>query len=210
MQTISFGLGRFSSCDVRGRVLIVKNVLMEEFMKLKGSKTEKNLMQAFAGESQARNKYTYFASKARKEGYVQIGNIFEITANQEKEHAKMWYKLLNGGEISDTFSNLQEASKGENYEWTEMYAQFAKEAKEEGFNDIAALFSAVAGIEKSHQERFDKLLQNMKTEQVFKKDKPVVWQCSNCGFIHEGKDAPAVCPVCGHPIAYFEIKSSNY
>lgn len=179
-------------------------------MELKGTKTEKNLMQAFAGESQARNKYTYFASKARKEGYTQISNIFEITASQEKEHAKLWYKLLNGGEVSDTMTNLQEASNGENYEWTDMYAKFAKEAEEEGFGDIACLFSEVAKIEKGHQERFDRLLQNMKTEKVFQKDNAVVWQCSNCGFIYEGKDAPAVCPVCGHPIAYFELKAENY
>lgn len=179
-------------------------------MELKGSKTEKNLMKAFAGESQARNKYSYFASKAKKEGYVQIGNIFDITANQEKEHAKIWYKLLNGGDISDTLSNLKDASKGENYEWTEMYVQFAKEAKEEGFDHIAALFNAVAEIEKNHQARFDKLLQNMETAQVFTRSEPVQWQCSHCGFIYEGKDAPSVCPVCGAPLSYFEIKQDNY
>jgi len=180
-------------------------------MELKGSKTEKNLMEAFAGESQARNKYTYYASKARKEGFKQIGDIFETTANQEKEHAKLWFKLLHDEAVPDTATNLRDAANGENYEWTQMYANFAKEAKEEGFNHIAYLFEQVAKIEQFHQARFEKLLSNLETEMVFKKDNSVLWQCSNCGFIYEGKNAPAVCPVCGHPIAYFEMKpDANY
>jgi len=180
-------------------------------MELKGSKTEKNLMEAFAGESQARNKYTYYASKARKEGFKQIGDIFETTANQEKEHAKLWFKLLHDESVPDTATNLRDAANGENYEWTQMYANFAKEAKEEGFNHIAYLFEQVAKIEQFHQARFEKLLSNLETEMVFRKDNSVLWQCSNCGFIYEGKNAPAVCPVCGHPIAYFEMKpDANY
>ena len=180
-------------------------------MELKGSKTEKNLMEAFAGESQARNKYTYYASKARKEGFKQIGDIFETTANQEKEHAKLWFKLLHDEAVPDTATNLRDAANGENYEWTQMYANFAKEAKEEGFNHIAYLFEQVAKIEQFHQARFEKLLSNLETEMVFKKDNSVLWQCSDCGFIYEGKNAPAVCPVCGHPIAYFEMKpDANY
>ena len=177
-------------------------------MELKNSKTEKNLMIAFAGESQARNKYTYFASQARKDGYVQIANIFELTANQEKEHAKLWFKLLH--DTSNTLNNLETAAAGENYEWTEMYEKFAKEAEEEGFSKIAYLFREVAKIEKEHQNRFDKLIENMKTEKVFKKDGPVLWHCTNCGFIYKGPNAPAICPVCGHPIDFFELKPENY
>lgn len=177
---------------------------------LKGSKTEKNLMTAFAGESQARNKYTYFASKAKKDGYVQIANIFEETAANEKEHAKMWFKLLEGGSIKDTVSNLKAAAEGENYEWTDMYATFAKEAREEGFDAIAAQFEGVAAIEKEHEERYRKLLANIEGDLVFSKDGDVVWQCSNCGHICVGKKAPAVCPVCAHPQAYFQVKAENY
>ena len=177
---------------------------------LKGSKTEKNLMTAFAGESQARNKYTYFASKAKKDGYVQIANIFEETAANEKEHAKMWFKLLEGGSIKDTVSNLKAAAEGENYEWTDMYATFAKEAREEGFDAIAAQFEGLAAIEKEHEERYRKLLANIEGDLVFSKDGDVVWQCSNCGHICVGKKAPEVCPVCAHPQAYFQVKAENY
>jgi len=179
-------------------------------MDLKGSKTEKNLMEAFAGESQARNKYTYFAAKAKKEGYVQISKIFEETANNEKEHAKIWFKLLQGGSIGNTIDNLQAAAEGENYEWTDMYAKFAKEAKEEGFNDIAFLFEKVAQIEKAHEERYKKLLKNIVDGVVFEKDEDVVWECANCGHIHVGKNAPEVCPVCAHPQSYFFVKANNY
>ncbi len=179
-------------------------------MELKGSKTEQNLMAAFAGESQARNKYTYFASKAKKDGYEQIAAIFQETADNEKEHAKMWFKLLNGGEISDTAENLKAAAAGENYEWTDMYATFAKEAKEEGFNHIAFLFEEVAKIEKEHEERYLKLLANVKDGLVFSKDGDRIWKCRNCGHIVIGKSAPEVCPVCAHPKAYFEIKAENY
>lgn len=178
-------------------------------MELKGSKTEANLMAAFAGESEARNKYTYFASKAKKDGYVQIAKIFEETANNEKEHAKIWFKLLNGG-ISDTATNLKLAAEGENYEWTEMYASFAKTAREEGFDQIANLFESVAKIEKEHEERYLKLLQNVQGGIVFSRDNDMIWQCSNCGHIHIGKAAPEVCPVCAHPQSYFEIKAENY
>ena len=178
-------------------------------MELKGSKTEKNLMAAFAGESEARNKYTYYASKAKKDGYVQIANIFEETANNEKEHAKMWFKLLNGG-IGDTLSNLKDAAAGENYEWTDMYAGFAKTAREEGFDHIADLFEGVAKIEKEHEERYLKLVQNIEGGLVFSKDGDVIWQCSNCGHIVIGKQAPEVCPVCAHPQAYFQVKAENY
>ena len=173
-------------------------------MELKGSKTEANLMAAFAGESQARNKYTYFASKAKKEGYEQIAAIFEETANNEKEHAKMWFKLLNGGEIGTTSENLKAAAEGENYEWTDMYATFAKEAKEEGFDHIAYLFSEVAKIEKEHEERYMKLLGNVNDDLVFKKGEEIVWICRNCGHVYTGKEAPKVCPVCAHPQSYFE------
>ena len=176
---------------------------------IKDSKTEANLLAAFSGESQARNKYTYYASKARKDGYVQIANIFEETANNEKEHAKMWFKLLNGG-IGDTLSNLKDAAAGENYEWTDMYAGFAKTAREEGFDHIADLFEGVAKIEKEHEERYLKLVQNIEGGLVFSKDGDVIWQCSNCGHIVIGKNAPEVCPVCAHPKAYFQLKAENY
>ncbi len=179
-------------------------------MELKGSKTEMNLKKAFAGESEARNKYTYFASKAKKDGYEQIAAIFEETANQEKEHAKMWYKELNGGEISDTKENLQMAADGENYEWTDMYEEMAKTAEEEGFKALALKFRQVAQIEKMHEERYRKLLQNIEDEVVFSRDGDVIWQCRNCGHIVVGKKAPLVCPVCNHPQSYFEIKKENY
>ncbi len=176
---------------------------------LKGSKTEANLMTAFAGESQARNKYTYYASKAKKDGYVQIAAIFEETANNEKEHAKMWFKLLHGG-IGDTVDNLKDAAAGENYEWTDMYAGFAKTAWEEGFDHIADLFEGVAKIEKEHEERYLKLVKNLEEGLVFSRDGDVIWQCANCGHIVIGKKAPEVCPVCAHPQAYFQIKAENY
>lgn len=179
-------------------------------MNLKGTKTEENLQTAFAGESMARNKYTYFASKAKKDGYVQIANIFEETAANEKEHAKMWYKLLNGGAVGSTIENLKAAAEGENYEWTDMYDQFAKEAREEGFDDIAVLFEGVAAIEKEHEERYRKLLANIEGDLVFSKDGDVIWQCSNCGHICVGKKAPEVCPVCNHSQAYFQVKAENY
>lgn len=178
-------------------------------MNLKGTRTEANLMAAFAGESQATNKYTYFASKAKKDGYVQIAAIFEETANNEKEHAKMWYKLLHGG-IGSTMDNLKDAAEGENYEWTDMYATFAKEAIEEGFNEIADLFEGVAAIEKEHEERYRKLLANIEGGLVFSRDGDVIWQCANCGHICVGQKAPEVCPVCAHPQAYFQIKAENY
>ena len=176
---------------------------------LKGTKTEQNLIAAFAGESEARNKYTYFASKAKKDGYVQIAKIFEETAENEKEHAKMWFKLLNGG-IGTTAENLKAAAEGENFEWTDMYATFAKEAREEGFDDIAALFEGVAAIEKEHEERYRKLLSNVENGLVFSKDGDVIWQCSNCGHICVGKQAPEVCPVCNHPQSYLQVKAENY
>lgn len=179
-------------------------------MELKGSKTEANLMTAFAGESQARNKYTYFASKARKEGFNQIADIFEETAGNEKEHAKMWFKLLNGGDIPTTEENLLAAAEGENYEWTDMYAEFAKTAKEEGFTRIAYLFEAVGKIEKEHEERYRALLENVKAGKVFNKEGKVAWICQNCGHIHFGEAAPEVCPVCSHPKAFFEVKATNY
>ena len=179
-------------------------------MELKGSKTEQNLMTAFAGESQARNKYTYYASKAKKDGYQQIAALFEETANNEKEHAKIWFKLLHGGEIPSTEENLADAAAGENYEWTDMYAEFAKVAKEEGFDHIAFLFEKVAAIEKEHEERYLKLLANVKDGIVFSRDDDRVWQCANCGHVVIGKKAPEICPVCAHPKAYFEIKKENY
>ena len=179
-------------------------------MELKGSKTEKNLMAAFAGESQARNKYTYFASKAKKDGYEQIASIFLETAENEKEHAKIWFKLLNGGEIPSTEENLLAAAEGENYEWTDMYEEFAKTAREEGFDHIAYLFEGVAKIEKEHEERYRKLLSNVKEELVFSKDGDKIWKCRNCGHIVIGKEAPDVCPICAHPKSYFEIKAENY
>ena len=177
---------------------------------LKGSKTEANLQAAFAGESQARNKYTYYASKAKKEGYVQIAALFEETANNEKEHAKIWFKLLHGGDVPSTDVNLEDAAAGENYEWTDMYATFAKEAKEEGFDHIAFLFEKVAEIEKEHEKRYLALLKNVKEKLVFSRDGECIWQCSNCGHIVIGKKAPEICPVCAHPKAYFQLKAENY
>ncbi len=179
-------------------------------MELKGSRTEANLMTAFAGESQARNKYTYYASKAKKDGYVQIAQIFEETANNEKEHAKIWFKLLHDGGIPTTVENLKDAAEGENYEWTEMYAEFAQVAKEEGFDHIAALFEMVGANEKEHEERYKKLLANIQDGVVFSRDNDMVWVCSNCGHIHIGKKAPELCPVCAHPQAYFMEKANNY
>ena len=178
-------------------------------MELKGSRTEQNLMAAFAGESQARNKYTYFASKAKKEGYNHIAELFEETANNEKEHAKLWFKLLHDG-IGTTAENLKDAAAGENYEWTDMYAEFAKVAKEEGFDHIAFLFEGVAAIEKEHEERYLKLLENVEGDLVFSKDGDAIWKCMNCGHIAVGKKAPEVCPVCAHPQAYFCVKADNY
>ena len=177
-------------------------------MELKGSKTEANLWYAFAGESQARNKYSYFASKARKEGYEQIAAIFEATANNEKEHAKLWFKALDG--IGDTLSNLKAAAAGENEEWTQMYAEMARTAEEEGFLSLAAQFEGVAKIEKTHEERYLKLLDNLKKGEVFKKGEKVMWFCRNCGHVEIGEEAPLVCPVCKHPQAYFQIKALNY
>lgn len=178
-------------------------------MQLKGSKTEANLMAAFAGESQARNKYTYYASKARSEGLNQIAAIFEETANNEKEHAKIWFKLLHDG-MPTTEENLQDAASGENYEWTEMYASFARTAREEGFEKIAFLFEKVGEIEKEHEQRYLKLLQNLKEDKVFARESKQAWKCSNCGYIHYGEKAPEKCPVCDHPKAFFEIKAENY
>ena len=179
-------------------------------MELKGSKTEQNLMAAFAGESQARNKYSYYASKAKKDGFEQIAALFEETANNEKEHAKLWFKELHGGSIPTTAENLLDAAEGENYEWTDMYAEFAKTAREEGFTRIALLFEGVAKIEKEHEERYRKLLENVNNEMVFSKDGEKVWVCRNCGHVHVGKEAPKACPVCAHPQAYFEVKADNY
>ncbi|MBQ1188121.1 MAG: rubrerythrin family protein [Peptococcaceae bacterium] len=177
---------------------------------LKGTKTLENLLYAFAGESMARNKYTYFASQARKDGYVQIAEIFEETAANEKEHAKMWFKLANGGKIDGTMENLAAAAAGENEEWTQMYAEFAKVAKEEGFDHIAFLFEGVAAVEKEHEERYLKLLENVKEGKVFKKEEAVKWHCGNCGHVYEGDEAPEVCPVCAHPKSYFRVKAENY
>ncbi len=179
-------------------------------MELKGSKTEENLLKAFAGESQARNKYTYYASKAKKDGYEQIAAIFEETANNEKEHAKLWFKELNGGVIPDTIVNLEDAANGENFEWTDMYKEFAEVAKEEGFDRIADLFEKVGEIEKHHEERYLKLLQNIKDERVFHKDGDKIWICRNCGYVYTGKDALEVCPVCKHPQSFMEQKADNY
>ena len=179
-------------------------------MELKGSKTEANLMAAFAGESQARNKYTYYASKAKKEGYEQIAALFQETADNEKEHAKMWFKLLQGGQIKSTAENLKDAAAGENYEWTDMYAGFAKVAKEEGFDRISYLFEEDGKIEKEHEARYLKLLDNVENELVFSKDGEKIWKCRNCGHICIGKEAPKVCPVCEHPQSFFEIKAENY
>ncbi len=179
-------------------------------MELKGSKTEKNLMEAFAGESQARNKYTYFASKAKKEGYEQIAAIFQETADNEKEHAKLWFKLLNGGDVPSTEENLLAAAQGENFEWTDMYERMAAEAKEEGFDRIAYLFTEVGKIEKEHEERYRKLLENVKDGKVFEAGEVKIWKCRNCGHIVVGTKAPEVCPVCSHPKSFFEIKAENY
>ncbi len=177
---------------------------------LKGTKTEANLMAAFAGESQARNKYTYYASKAKSEGYEQIAALFLETANNEKEHAKIWFKLLHDGAVPSTIENLKDAADGENYEWTDMYAAFAKDAREEGFNHIAFLFEKVGEIEKEHEARYRKLLENVEKGLVFSRDGDMIWQCANCGHIVVGKQAPEVCPVCAHPKAYFQIKAENY
>lgn len=179
-------------------------------MELKGSRTEKNLMEAFAGESQARNKYTYYASKAKKEGYEQIADLFLETADNEKEHAKLWFKLLHDNDVPSTIENLKDAASGENFEWTNMYERMAKEAKEEGFERIAFLFEEVAKIEKEHEARYLKLLENVENGLVFSKDGEKIWKCRNCGHIVIGKSAPEICPVCAHPKAYFEIKAENY
>ncbi len=176
---------------------------------LKGSKTEQNLLSAFAGESMARNKYSYYASKAKKEGFVQIANIFEETAANEKEHAKMWFKLLHDG-VPSTAENLLDAANGENYEWTDMYATFAKEAREEGFDEIANKFELVAAVEREHEERYRKLLANVEGKLVFSRDGDAIWQCLNCGHIMVGKDAPEICPVCDHPQSYFQLKAENF
>lgn len=177
---------------------------------LKGTKTEANLMAAFAGESQARNKYTYYASKAKKDGYEQIAELFTETANNEKEHAKIWFKLLHDGNVPDTIANLKDAAEGEKYEWTDMYKSFAEDAKAEGFDHIAFLFEQVALIEKEHEERYRKLLANIEEGIVFSRDGDMVWICRNCGHIHVGKNAPEVCPVCAHPKSYFELREKNY
>ena len=179
-------------------------------MEFKGLKTEKNLMEAFAGESQARNKYTYYASKAKKEGYEQIAAIFTETADNEKEHAKMWFKYLHGGSVPSTLENLLDAAAGENGEWTEMYRRMAEEAEEEGFEEIAYKFRAVAAIEKTHEERYRALAQNVEDKKVFTKDGEVYWQCRNCGHIYKGKKAPEVCPVCNHPQSYFEVRNEDF
>lgn len=177
---------------------------------LKGSKTEKNLWAAFAGESQARNKYSYYASQAKKEGFVQISKIFEETANNEKEHAKIWFKFLHDGKVPETITNLKDAADGENYEWTDMYAQFAQDAKDEGFDQLAALFTLVGEIEKSHEERYRKLLANIENNKVFSREERVEWECSNCGHSIMDENAPDLCPVCSHPKAYFFMKPKNY
>ena len=179
-------------------------------MELKGSKTEKNLMTAFAGESQARNKYTFYASKARKEGYEQIAAIFEETANNEREHAKMWFKELNGGVIPDTLTNLRDAANGENYEWTDMYKEFAETARAEGFDEIARLFEGVGEIEHHHEERYLKLVGNIEDNLVFQRGEDKVWICRNCGHITVGTSAPSICPVCAHPQSFMELKAENY
>ena len=177
---------------------------------LKGTKTEKNLMEAFAGESQAHTKYLYYASKAKKEGYVQISNLFIETALNEKEHAKLWFKYLHGGEVPTTTHNLEDAANGENFEWTDMYERMAIEAEEEGFNEIAAKMRMVGAIEKHHEERYRQLLKNINDEIVFSRERDVIWQCSNCGHIVIGKKAPKICPVCNHPQSYFQIEARNY
>ena len=179
-------------------------------MELKGSKTEQNLWTAFAGESQARNKYTYFASQAKKDGYVQISKIFEETANNEKEHAKLWFKYLHGGKIADTMANLEDAANGENYEWTDMYKKFAEEAKEEGFVELASMFELVGRIEKEHEERYRKLLANIKEGKVFHRENEEEWECANCGHTFKAVDALQLCPVCKHPQSYFALRAKNY
>ena len=184
--------------------------IVDEPKSLKGTKTEKNLEEAFAGESMARNKYTYFASKAKKEGYVQIAALFEETAVNEREHAKLWFKYLHGGEVASTAENLLAAAEGENFEWTDMYERMAREAREEGFEEIARKFEMVGAIEKHHEERYRKLLKNLNDKKVFSKDGDAIWQCSNCGHIVIGKTAPEVCPVCNHPQAYFQVLAENY
>ena len=178
--------------------------------KYQGTKTEENLKKAFAGESEARNKYSYFASKAKKDGFEQIAAIFEETAGNEKEHAKMWFKELHGGAVPDTIENLKAAADGENYEWTDMYKEFAETAREEGFNELAEKFEAVAAIEKHHEERYRKLLKNIEDKKVFSKDGEAIWVCRNCGHIVVGKVAPEICPACAHPQSYFEVKAENY
>ncbi|MBQ6237245.1 MAG: rubrerythrin family protein [Bacteroidales bacterium] len=184
--------------------------IVDEPKSLKGTKTEKNLEEAFAGESMARNKYTYFASKAKKEGYVQIAALFEETAVNEREHAKLWFKYLHGGEVASTAENLLAAAEGENFEWTDMYERMAREAREEGFEEIARKFEMVGAIEKHHEERYRKLLKNLNDKKVFSKDGDAIWQCANCGHIVIGKTAPEVCPVCNHPQAYFQVLAENY
>lgn len=198
--------------ETKFRINPIRSIYCNEHRKksLKGTKTEQNLKDAFAGESMARNKYTYFASKAKKDGYVQMAAIFEETAKNEQEHAKLWYKYLNGGAIGTTEENLAEAAAGENYEWTDMYERMAREAREEGFDEIAAKMEGVARIEREHEERYRKLLKNIEDRKVFSKDGEAVWQCSNCGHIVVGKEAPAVCPVCAHPQAYFQVRAENY
>ena len=181
-----------------------------KIMDLKGTKTEQNLMAAFAGESQARNKYSYYASKAKKDGYEQIASLFEETANNEKEHAKLWFKYLHGGEVPSTEENLEDAANGENYEWTDMYAKMAEDALAEGFIEIAEKFKMVGEIEKQHEERYRQLLKNVKDSVVFSKDGDTIWICRNCGHIVVGKQAPELCPVCNHPQSYFEMKANNY
>lgn len=179
-------------------------------MELAGSKTEQNLQTAFAGESQAHTKYLYYASQAKKDGYVQIQTIFEETAKNEKEHAKLWFKQLHGGKIPSTLENLEDAANGENYEWTDMYAEFAATAREEGFESIAELFDGVGAVEKEHEERYRKLIERINAGEVFERDGVFAWKCNNCGHIHIGKEAPVVCPVCAHPQSYFEIRGENY
>lgn len=179
-------------------------------MNLKGTKTEQNLMEAFAGESQARNKYTFYASKAKKDGYVQIANIFEQTANNEKEHAKLWFKYLHGGAVPSTAENLKDAAAGENYEWTDMYKRMAEEAEAEGFAELGAKFRGVAKVEAAHEKRYQRLLDHYREGKTFKDEAPLGWKCGNCGYIYEGDEAPEVCPVCAHPKAYFERKAENY
>ena len=192
-------------------IFVIITIKIQNIMKeLKGTKTEKNLQEAFAGESQARNKYTYFASKARKDGYEQIAAIFEETANNEKEHAKMWFKLLEGGAVRSTRENLKAAAEGENYEWTDMYDRMAQEAEEEGFHEIAEKFRGVGAIEKRHEERYRKLLQNIEDVLVFSREGDAIWVCRNCGHVVVGKQAPKVCPVCAHPQSYFELQANNF